>query len=373
MKNIGIITNVITSYREGFLDKLFLRNDINVTIYCQKAIPGMNLKSIHEKYGDRICIVKNYTVKGEKIGFQKLPIRNILKQNDIIFLDGNPRILSNIFMSIVAAFSKKKFIMWTMGHSYGANPITESIRLKWTSFFKNIFVYTDEEVNYLRQKGFNKHNIRGMNNGLDQSKIDFERKKWNDDSLIEWCKSKNLFNKRIAVSIARLTAKNKFEQVIEAMPNIVKKYPDFIWCVIGAGPEEDKLIKLAEKKEVRENIYFVGALFQESDIAPYLINADIFIHPASIGLSLMHAFGYGLPVVVNNDMFMHGPEYGIFKNGQNGLNFKKDDISDLENKIFSLLENKDFIKEISVRNLELVRTKYNVDVMVERFIAMTKI
>ena len=35
-----------------------------------------------------------------------------------------------------------------------------------------IFVYTDKEVNYLRDMGFTKQCIIGMNNGLDQKKID---------------------------------------------------------------------------------------------------------------------------------------------------------------------------------------------------------
>lgn len=370
---VAIITNILTSYREGFLDRLFIRKEVSVTIYCQDSIPGMNLKSIHEKYSNRIHIVKAHSSAGGTIGFQWLPICKIIKNSDVIFLDGNPRILSNIIMGFLPIFfTKKKVVMWTMGHSYGANQITESIRLKWTSFFKNIFLYTDNEIEYLRKRGFKSQYMLGMNNGLDQDKIDHEKQKWNEELLFQWQKENNFINKKIAISLARLTSKNKFEQIILAIPEIVKYNPDFIWCIIGEGLENQKLKTLAKLHNVEKNIRFIGALYKETEIAPYMLSANVFIHPASIGLSIMHAFGYGLPVVVNNETEMHGPEYGAFEDMKTGLNFQANDINDLARKVDQLLN--DYVLQKTMRDncLILVHEKFNVNIMVDRFIKMAK-
>lgn len=370
---VAIITNILTSYREGFLDRLFLREDISVTIYCQDSIPGMNLKSIHGKYGDRVQIIKANSSSGGTIGFQWLPIRKILKNSDVIFLDGNPRILSNIMMGFLPIFfRKKKVVMWTMGHSFGANQITESIRLKWTSFFKNIFLYTDNEIDYLRKRGFKSQYMLGMNNGLDQDKIDHEKQKWNQELLFQWQKENDFTGKKIAVSLSRLTAKNKFEQMISAMPEIIKHNPEFLWCIIGAGPEEQKLRALAKTNNVENHIRFIGALFNEAEIAPYMLSAKVFIHPASIGLSIMHAFGYGLPVVVNNETEMHGPEYGAFEDMKTGFNFEPNNVEDLAKKVNQLLLNDELKKVMGDYCLKLVHEKFNVNIMVERFVTMAK-
>ncbi|MCX8523534.1 glycosyltransferase [Chryseobacterium formosus] len=369
---VAVITNILTSYRKGFLDRLFLRDDVDVKFYCQDSLSGTNFISIHEKYDDKVEIVKGYQYKGGLIGFQCLPIYKIIKENDVIFLDGNPRILSNIVISFVALFSRKKFIMWTMAHSYGANQFTEFLRLKWTYLYKNIFVYTDKEVEDLKNKKFNSHYMMGMNNGLDQDKIEIEKAKWIEEKLLKWKKTKKIDNKIIGISLARLTSKNKFEQIIFALPEILKSIPNFLWVVIGDGNEEQKLKDLISKFNLENNVFFVGKLFSEDEIAPYMISAEIFLHPASIGLSLMHAFGYSLPVVVNDSIEMHGPEYGAFEDGKTGLNFKDGNYLQLANKITTLIQDPKLRIEMGEYNLFLAREKFNVNVMVDRFVKIAK-
>lgn len=373
MLKITIITNIITSYREGFYDRLLRRDDVAVKIYCQDRIPGTNLKSIHHKYLDKIRIVKFFSTYGGTFGFQFLPFLKILRDSDVIFLDGNPRILSNILMGFAPVFFRnKKFVMWTMGHSFGANKFTEIIRLKWTSYFKNVFLYTDNEIEYLKSRGFRSNNMLAMNNGLDQDKINNEKQKWNSELLNEWQRKNNLSNKVIAVSLARLTSKNKFDQVILAIPEILKINHDFCWCLIGDGLEFNNLKILAKEKKVVNHIHFIGSLYNESDIAPYMLSSKLFIHPASIGLSIMHAFGYGLPVIVNNDSAMHGPEYSAFRDCETGFNFKDGDTIDLVEKINALLIDENTRNRMVNNCLDIANNQYNVNIMVERFLIMSK-
>ncbi|MBB4806187.1 glycosyltransferase involved in cell wall biosynthesis [Chryseobacterium defluvii] len=368
---VAIITNVITTYREGFYDRLLNKEGVKVTVYCQDNIPGVNVKSIHKKYGEKVHLVKCMSLKNEKLAFQFLPVGKI-KKADVIFLDGNPRIFSNILLGIILSFTGKKMVIWTMAHSFGANKYTEWLRLKWTSLFKNIFVYTDKEVNMLRAKGFSKQNILGMNNGLDQKKIDAGIQNWPPEKLDQWKKDRGLDNKTLVLSIARLVSKNKFEQMIEALPEIAAKVPDICWCLVGSGEEEGHLKSLAKKLDVEKYIYFAGQIYEEDKLAPFFLNTKLFIHPASVGLSIIHAFGYGLPIVVNPNEAMHGPEYGAFVNDETGKNFKEDDASDLAKKVIELLDSPENLNEMSRNVKKIARESYNVDVMVERFLKMAK-
>ena len=365
--NIAIITNILTTYREGFYDRLFSIEDLNVTVYCQDRMPGVNVTSIHEKYGDRVKIIKFISAKKEKLAWQFLPWREIFKKYDLVFVGGNPRVLSDVLISIVLRIAGKKVVHWIMARSFRANAFTEKIRLLWSRLFKNIFVYTDAEADYLRDIGFEKHFIVGMNNGLDQKAIDAVALKWTDARLRKWRLENNLGNKVMVLSCARLNTKNKFEQVINALPLMLEKNPNLIYCIVGDGDEKNNMMEMVKSSGLENHVRFVGALYDEDELAPWFLSSELLIHPAAIGLTLMHAFGYGLPVVTHGKTKLHNPEYAAFEPECTGRNFEIDNIQSLADTVVGLLHDKDALAKMKIHVLDIVREKYNVDIMVERF------
>lgn len=367
---VAITTNIITTYRKGFYDRLFSRPDIDVTVYCQDYMPGMNLLSIHKQYPRNIKIIKFISAKKEKIVWQFLPWKEIITKYDVVFISGNPRVLSDVVLGTLLRLMGKRVVLWTMAHSYRGNKLTENIRLLWSRIFQNIFVYTDKEVEYLKEKGFRNHYILGMNNGLDQKNIDSIVSKWTEEKTTKWMELNDYQNKKIIISCARLETKNNFRLVIEALPKIVQKIPNLLWFLIGGGDEEENLKKLASKLRVEKHIVFLGAIYEEEKLAPYFLSSLLFIHPAAIGLSLLHAFGYGIPVIVHDQVDLHGPEYAAFQNDLTGKNFKFNDPDDLANVIITLLNNPNKINQMKRNVQKIAREQYNVDIMVNRFIQM---
>ncbi len=367
---VAITTNIITTYRKGFYDRLFSRPDIDVTVYCQDYMPGMNLLSIHKQYPRNIKIIKFISAKKEKIVWQFLPWKEIITKYDVVFISGNPRVLSDVVLGTLLRLMGKRVVLWTMAHSYRGNKLTENIRLLWSRIFQNIFVYTDKEVEYLKEKGFRNHYILGMNNGLDQKNIDSIVSKWTEEKTTKWMELNDYQNKKIIISCARLETKNNFRLVIEALPKIVQKIPNLLWFLIGGGDEEENLKKLASKLRVEKHIVFLGAIYEEEKLAPYFLSSLLFIHPAAIGLSLLHAFGYGIPVIVHDQINLHGPEYAAFQNDLTGKNFKFNDPDDLANVIITLLNNPNKINQMKRNVQKIAREQYNVDIMVNRFIQM---
>ena len=365
---IAIVLNVIPSYREGFYDALFDSKEVDVTVYAQKNIPGLNLKTIHERYPNNVKLVNFICAKREKIGWQFLPFYEILTKYDVVVVDGNPRQVSHFFLATLCRILGKKTVLWTMAHSFRGFSPTENLRLLWSRMFENIFVYTDDEVEFLRKKGFKKQTILGMNNGLNQKKIDAAILEWDDNKLIEWQKKERFDNSILLLSSARFDPKNKFSQVIGALPIILKKFPNLIWCIIGKGVEEDKLRELVKTLEIENNVRFVGEIYKETDLAPWFLSSKLFIHPAAVGLSLLHAFGYGLPTVTNGNKNLHNPEYAAFENGRTGLNFIENNVEDLASTIIKLL-NEDFVlKDMKLYTQKIAREKYNSEVMLKRFL-----
>ena len=369
---IAIIINVVASYREGFYDRLMSRKDMSITIYCQENIPGLNIKTIHNKYSNNVYLLKCVSAKRERLSWQFIPWKKVLSEYDVVFIEGNPRNISHVLFASYLLLKKKNVVLWTMAHSFRANMLTENIRLLWSRIFKYIFVYSDAEVKYLRNKGFIKNIIIGMNNGLDQCIIDSTINMWPETKINEWKIQHNISNRTLLLSCARLEYKNKYHQFIKALPAIVTNIPNILWCIIGNGPEKEKLEYLVKKYKLSEYVKFVGEIYNEYELAPWFLTSELFIHPAAIGLSIMHAFGYGLPVVTHGNSERQNPEYAAFEAGLTGLNFMEDNVTDLSDTVIKLLD--DNIVRIRMKKYVqyIARNKYNVDVMVERFVDIAK-
>ena len=369
---IAIITNVIPSYREGFYDRLFSRKDVLVKVYCQDKIPGMNLKSIHNKYSSNVKLLKFISIKREKLAWQFIPWSEILNGYDVIFIMGNPRALSNVLFGSFLSLFRKKVVLWTRAHSFGSNALIENIRLFCSRIFDFLFLYTDAEVDYLRRKGFTKNYMLGMNIGLDQKNIDAAMLIWNEKRLHEWRITNNLESHTLLLSCARLEPKNKFQQVIKALPAIVDRVPNVLWCVIGSGTEQTGLASMINAAGLANHVRFVGELYNEEELAPWFLSSEIFVHPAAIGLSIIHSFGYGLPVVTHGNSKLHGPEYAAFEPEFTGRNFREGDIQNLAETVVGLLEDNEARSNMKRYVLRIAREKYNVDIMVERFVQIAK-
>jgi len=238
--------------------------------------------------------------------------------------------------------------------------------------FNYIFVYTDAEVNFLRGIGFKNNFILGMNNGLDQKVIDAVILKWTNDRLQQWVHSNLLENKIMILSCARLDSKNKFEEVIRALPLMLDKVPNLVWCIIGNGDEKNKLETMTKNAGLEDHVRFIGGIYLQEELAPWFLSSVILIHPAAIGLTLLHSFGYGLPVVTHGVAELHGPEYAAFEPEHTGRNFKIGDIQSLTDTVVGLLNDRVALASMRSYAQNVTREKYNVDVMVERFVTMAQ-
>ena len=90
---VAIVTNVVPSYRAGFYDRLFARTDLVVDVYCQSHVRGMNVRTVHDRYPGRVNVVRALSADKEALAWQFIPWWKILSSYDVVFVDGNPRVL----------------------------------------------------------------------------------------------------------------------------------------------------------------------------------------------------------------------------------------------------------------------------------------
>ena len=366
---IAIITNIIPSYRKGFYDLLFKSEDIDVNVFCQDHIKGLNIKCIHLDYKKNVNLIKFLSLYQEKLVWQFLPYWKILKTYDIIIIDGNPRILTHFLFSTLLRLTNKKIVIWSMLHSFRNNNFTKFFRLQWLKFFKYHLLYFETDIIKLKKYGFKNNALYALNNGLDQKKIDLATIVWDKEKLSFWQQENNLENKCIIISSGRLV-NNKYDLLLDNFTNLLKYFPNLLWCIIGDGPDFKKMNHKAKNLNISEHLVFIGENYNDFELAPWFLSSKIFIHPYAVGLSIMHAFGFGLPIITHDDNRTHGPEFTIFKNGINGFSYKNNDPIDFVNTIVNVLSNNENLLKVKLNAYSLVKNQYNTDVMYNNFTKM---
>jgi phosphatidylinositol alpha-1,6-mannosyltransferase len=89
-------------------------------------------------------------------------------------------------------------------------------------------------------------------------------------------KQYNLFNKTVLFSIGRLVKRKGVNDVITAMEEVNKSYPDLHYFIAGDGPEKMKLLDSAMQNK---NITFLGRISDKEKNA-WLSACDMFVQPA---------------------------------------------------------------------------------------------
>ncbi len=102
------------------------------------------------------------------------------------------------------------------------------------------------------------------------------------------------------ITTSRLVHKNAVDDVIRALPHLPENVS---FIVLGVGPDEEKLRKLAADLHVAGRVQFLGQV-DHADLPKYLKVSDIFIRPSrseGMGNSFVEAMAAGLPVIATQE------------------------------------------------------------------------
>jgi glycosyltransferase involved in cell wall biosynthesis len=304
---------------------------------------------------------------GETMVWSHLRWRELLTGYEAVYVEGNPRYLAFALLATLRRLLGKPVVLWTMVHSFRNHAGRQNLRLAWTRLFQRVLVYTEAEAATLRERGFAPERVVSINNGLDQERIAQAAAGWTPERLQAWRSEQGLAGHRILLSCARLEPKNKFAQVLAALPGLIERHPHLVWCVIGEGQQGSLLREEVARRGLEAHVRWIGALHDEAALAPWFLSADALVHPGAIGLTILHAFGYGLPVVTHSSRETHCPEIVAFSEGETGRTFREDDLADLEQTLAGLLADPSQRERMSRHCRDVAEHRYNTRVMSERF------
>ena len=115
-----------------------------------------------------------------------------------------------------------------------------------------------------------------------------------------------LADKSVIISVGRLVHRKGQDKLIAALPAIKVEVPNVHLVLVGVGPHQDYLEKLASKLNVSDCITFIGRI-NYAELPTYICLGDIFAMPSrsrffgleveGLGIVYLEASACGLPVV----------------------------------------------------------------------------
>jgi len=180
-----------------------------------------------------------------------------------------------------------------------------------------------------------------------------------------------LTDRPVVVCVSRLVRRKGQDTLIRAMPAILAAVPDTVLLIVGGGPYEKDLRRLARETGVAGSVRFTGPVPWEELPAHYGAG-DVFAMPCrtrrggldveGLGIVYLEASATGLPVVAGDS----GGAPDAVLDGETGWVVRGGDASQTADRIVALLDAPALRRRMGERGRAWVEERWRWDLLAER-------
>ncbi|KQX53731.1 MULTISPECIES: glycosyltransferase family 4 protein [unclassified Streptomyces] len=180
-----------------------------------------------------------------------------------------------------------------------------------------------------------------------------------------------LSDRPVVVCVSRLVPRKGQDTLITALPAILRRVPDAVLLIVGGGPYEKDLRRLAAETGVAGSVRFTGAV-PWSELPAHYGAGDVFAMPCrtrrggldveGLGIVYLEASATGLPVVAGDS----GGAPDAVLDGETGWVVRGESAEDTADRVTTLLLDPELRARMGERGRVWVEEKWRWDLLAER-------
>lgn len=125
--------------------------------------------------------------------------------------------------------------------------------------------------------------------------------------------------RRSFLYVGRIQPRKRLDLLVDAFASAAPQLPqDVTLEIVGDGGERAALEHRARDAGVGSRVHFHGAVRDETALARHFAGALAYVSPGHVGLGVLHAFAYGVPVLTRTGPG-HAPEIANVTHRETGL------------------------------------------------------
>lgn len=291
------------------------------------------------------------------------------KRADVLVVSWNARYLSLLPALVRARLTGVPVVAWGHGVSKSDSEPRWALRALLARLARCVLFYGNEGARQYIDRGFPADRVFVAPNTIDQSAIEEAARGVREDPAAQgrFLAEQGLAAGSTILFVSRLERANRVDLIIEALARLAPGRPALKLVVVGGGPDEGRLRDRARELGVEGRVRFTGPIYEEKVLARHFAGATAFAYPSNMGLSLLHAFGYGVPVVAGDDRLRHGPEIEALRHDENGVYFKDGDAASLAGALARVLDDPPFRDRLAEGAFRTATRERTLDAMVDGF------
>lgn len=301
------------------------------------------------------------------------------READVVVMPWNTRHAPMYAGLFRARLGGARVILWGHGYSKREAGWRATLRRLSGKLASAVMTYNRTAATALVEAGFDARRVFTALNALDQSAIQAARSAWRDDpDRLDAFRREHRLGEHapgaskerpggVLLFVSRLHSDNRVDRLLDAAASLRERHPGVVVAIIGKGPALDGLRAHADRLELGGTVRFLGAIYGEHDIAPWFCSANAFCYPENIGLSILHAMGYGLPVVTSDKREAQNPEIEALQHDVNGLTYAHGDQDALNAALDRLLRDHALRDRLAAAAQHTATEEFSIENMVDGF------
>lgn len=263
--------------------------------------------------------------------YQFISLRKIVKNEKIQIIHAHWLIPQGFLAVLYKTFVNRDIKIVATAHGADINSFDNNIGNGLKRYILKRIDQLSVVSNALKKKAIG----IGYNNEVHVFPMGIDTKLFAPDKKDDSVKVKYKITGNFLLFVGGIIERKGIKYLIQAMPAVIKQFPDAKLLVIGEGNLTNEMSELAKRLNISDNIIFTGPI-PHDDLPPYFATADLFILPSlseGFGLVIIEAMSCGT-IPLTSDLL---PIHDIIVENKTGFFVKKQEINDLADKIIYLL------------------------------------